>query len=179
MKIIITLILGIYSSMAFSQVAIGKASVDEGAILDFGTAGDKGLVLPYVEDTNIETNAVAGTWYFDANESKVKFITDDGVKDMSVKGFSDTAKMFDKTQPFYNDYNETLPATAQGTIMGAETTTAPGVLILETNSKALALPVTADYKSIGDPAHGMVVYDSSIDKLCVFDGEKWAFWGRK
>ncbi len=177
MKNLITIVIILISGNLFSQIAIGKDTPDADAILSFGDAGDRGLVLPYVESAAITSIAVPGTWYFDANESKVKFIGD-GVKDMSVKEFKDVTKKFDKTQSFYANYYEGVLATAQGTVIGDANTGAAGALVLDTTSKALALPVTTDYKLIGDPAHGMVVYDSTIERVCVFDGEKWAFWGR-
>lgn len=177
MKNIIVLLTLVYSSVAFSQIAIGKDTPDPGTILDFGDDGDKGIVLPYVNSAAITTAAVPGTWYFDAVESKVKFIAD-VVVDMSVKGIGDPAKKFDVNSAEYLKYNEATPSVTQGTIMGANTASAPGVLVLESATLALALPVTTDYSLVLNPDHGTVVYDSTINKLCVFDGEKWAFWGR-
>ncbi len=115
MKIFNTVLVLLLSSVIFAQVAIEKETPDPNTILDFNSGDSKGLVLPYVESVSITNIAVPGTWYFDANESKVMFLGEK-TTDMSVKYFKDPSKEFDKTQAFYANYNEGVLATRQGTI---------------------------------------------------------------
>ncbi len=179
MKLTITIITIIINSLIFAQVGIERNVFStESAILEFADEGNKGIILPHVNDeATLLSNAVPGTWYFDTAQNKVKFITD-AVVDMSVKPIENTANNFDASQAYYANFSENLPPNAQGTVIGAANTGAPGALILDTKNKALSLPVTTDYSLILDPTHGMVVYDSTLESICVFDGEKWTFWAR-
>ena len=67
----------------------------------------------------------------------------------------------------------------QGTIaiMGAGTSSASGVLVLEATDKALVLPKVANAESeIKSPVVGTMVYDLYSKSLAIFDGAKWNFW---
>ncbi len=173
MKYNLIFIVGFLLSMNFNaQVAIGKASVDGDGILDFGSDGDKGILLPRVISI---TGAVPGTLYYDTADSKVKFqggsLIDLSVKEVAVENQFDTSE---------EDYiNHTEEADVQGTVIGDDETGVPGVLVLDSTEHALILPKVPSYSNVGDPEPGMIVYDESIKMFCVFDGEKWAFWGRE
>ena len=67
----------------------------------------------------------------------------------------------------------------QGTvaIMGASTSSASGVLVLEATNKALVLPKVANAETeIKSPVAGTMVYDKWSKSLAIFDGVKRNFW---
>ncbi len=167
------LIMSFILSSVQAQVAIGKESVDGDGILDFGDDNNKGILLPRI--INLDTNSVPGTLYYDTNDSKVKFLAST-VVDLSVKEISE-GNEFDVSAEGYDELME--KSELNGTIIGAEDSTVPGVLILESNEHALILPKVTSYTEVGDPEPGMIVYDLSKKLFCAFDGEKWAFWGKE
>ncbi len=168
--LILTLLISICLS---AQVAIGKATVDGDGILDFGADDNKGILLPRI--ISLDAGSVPGTLYYDTSDSKVKFLGSTTV-DLSVKDVQ-AANQFQITDEGYNNLNEI--ADLNGTILGAETSTVPGVLILESEEHALILPKVTSYTNVGDPEAGMIVYDQTKKLFCVYDGEKWAFWGKE
>ncbi len=169
---IITLVFALISISITAQIAIGKTSVEGDGILDFGTDGDKGILLPRVLSIS---GAVPGTLYFDTADSKVKF-QGSSLIDLSVKGVAQENE-FDTTAEGYANLTE--EATSQGTVIGTEETGVPGVLVLDSVEHALILPKVSSFSNIGDPEAGMIVYDQTTQLFCVYDGEKWAFWGQK
>ncbi len=163
------------STLMYTQVAIGKSTVSGAdTILDFGTDNNKGIILPWVG--SLVNNSVAGTLYFDTIDSKVKCITDSGILDLSIKG---TEIPFDASRNDYGKFTENS-GTINGGVFGEESSTTPGILVLESgndNPKAMVLPKVSSYSNVGAPEPGTIVYDSTAKMLCVYDGEQWAFWG--
>ncbi len=180
MKTIITTISIIALSIsAVAQVAIGKETVDGDGILDFENPTTKGIAIPKI--INLDGGTVPGTFYFDTADSKVKFTLADAVgtgietMDLSVKEVP-AADQYDAAADGYDALQE--EATVNGTVIGAETSTVPGALVLESTEKALILPkVTDPHITIKDPEPGMIVYDLNKKMLCVYNGYQWAFWG--
>ena len=126
------------------------------------------LVVPLGRVTNLDTNTVAGTLYFDATAKKVTF---KGATDMDLSINEGT---FDITDTEYVSLTE--EATVNGTIIGAETSTAPGVLVLESTTKALILPKMANpHLVIINPESGMIAYDTVSKMFCVFNGQVLRF----
>ena len=68
--------------------------------------------------------------------------------------------------------------TAVGTIIGADSTSVNGVLILESATKAMVLPHVNSTDEIINPAPGMITYinKAGAQRLAVFNGAKWTFW---
>jgi hypothetical protein len=65
----------------------------------------------------------------------------------------------------------------QGIIIGAETSSKPGVLILESETRTLVLPKVADPNTaVIGPVAGNIVYDTTSDTLAVYDGTNWSYW---
>lgn len=165
MKKIIHLLL-LIPCIGFSQVAIGKSEVSNPSVsLEFGTQ-EKGIVLPYVENKSAITEP--GTIIFDTTDNRIKvkksgtewidFSGRDGSGDISIQ----TGKT-EKTQA--------------KAIIGAATSTADGILVLESSNKAMVLPkVTNPETKIVNPAPGMLVYDPVKKLLCVYNGSDWTYW---
>ncbi|MBS1571159.1 MAG: hypothetical protein JST62_02015, partial [Bacteroidetes bacterium] len=64
------------------------------------------------------------------------------------------------------------------TIIGASSSLADGVLVLESTNKAMVLPMVTDTNNIPDPAPGMMVYinKTGAKRLAVYNGNKWTYW---
>ena len=189
-KYILTLALGV-SSMAFSQVIINANTATAkttptnttSVLLEFGNDGDKGIVLPYVEILPSGTNdAKGGTLVFDVSansEYKVKVKNETtGWTDLSVQSGYNAAVASDVKTPQATPLEDNSGAKV---IIGNETSDSDGVLVLESDTKAMILPIVEDYKAIKNPSAGMIAFlkhpsDNTKHRLIVFNGQKWAFW---
>ncbi len=180
MKYLITIIAIIIGTVSYAQISIGKLSPEVDAILDFGNANDRGIILPHI--LTLHPSSVAGTLYYDTSDSKVKALLEDPAnagsliaQDLSVLDVAPAAQ-YDVTKYEYAHYNE--KSQLQGVVIGNTNSTAPGVLVLESTEHAMILPKVTSYLNIGAPEPGTLIYDEIKNMICIFDGEKWAFWGK-
>ncbi|WDF48177.1 hypothetical protein PQ459_06790 [Chryseobacterium sp. KACC 21268] len=182
--IILTIFL---SALAFSQVRIGAtnsaANVSSTSVLlEFGTDGNKGIILPYVETVPTgANNSKGGTIIFDVSantEYKVKIKNENnGWKDLSgISGYSSNVETAVKTP-------QALPLADQNNakvIIGDANTTTDGVLVLDSTDKALVLPIVSSYTAIINPSPGMMAFLKGLTadehRLIIFNGQKWTFW---
>lgn len=168
-KIYVLFAASLLSYATQAQVAVGKQSVDGAAILDFASNTTNGIILPVVRTMPTGVGASDGTLLINAvNLSAAKAqarvngawidISDD-VRNLSYLSLNTSAE--------------------QGTvaIMGASTSSALGVLVLESTNKALVLPKVSNAETeIKSPVAGTMVYDLWSKSLAIFDGAKWNFW---
>lgn len=185
------LLLATISTVAFSQVAIGKAGITKlsdnvtpnpGISLEFGpdTTEKKGIVLPWVTGTSNTSpfitgytganTVVDGTIVYDTSDHKVKYKKAGIWFDLSVdgNGAASTALQDSKTEL-------TNAKAAIGTNGATDST--PGILVLTDADKAMVLPKVAEpHLNIKNPAAGMMVYDTTNRQLAVFNGTNWSFW---
>lgn len=156
-------------------------------MLEFGDTKNKGIILPYVETVPTGTaDAKGGTIIFDIStispsttpEYKVKVKNENaGWTDLSgVSGYSTTVA--NEVTSVQSSVPEKKDAKV---IIGNPNTTTDGVLVLESNDKAMVLPIVDDYKAIINPSAGMMAFlkhptDNTKHKLIVFNGQKWTFW---
>lgn len=161
-KIIIAILI---SNFAIAQIAIGgKMSVDGDGILDFPTGTTKGIILPNVTDNSTMMNVTPGTLVFDLASSKVKY------NDGFWKELTDRSGVSPTLLPGADLPNAKV-------IFGNQTSTADGVLVLESPTKALILPhVINPVTTVKSPTAGMIVYDSVKKMMCVYNGKEWFFW---
>lgn len=173
MKKIFVINILLFSTVAFSQVAIGKASLstlsdnitpNPSISLEFGT-GNKGIILPWVDSAANVTGAVNGTLAYDTTDKKVKVKLASGWKDLSI----DITGSVDTT--LQDSLTDKMNAKVA---IGANDTT-PGILVLTDTNKAMILPKTT-YSAIVNPAAGMMVYDTAAKQLAVYNGTVWSFW---
>lgn len=162
------LILFLLPVFSFAQVTIGKNGASPSSnsvLLEFGNDGNKGIVLPYINGEL--SDAVNGTVIFDTSVKRVKVKTGAGWVDLSGEnGVVDTS------------LQDSLPTNPNArVVIGDPASTAPGILVLESTSKAMVMPKVAKYTDIVDPAPGMIVYLTSSNKIAVYNGSTWAFWG--
>lgn len=163
---------------ASAQVAIGKSSVTNNSVLlEFGDEATnlRGIILPSV--TTAPTDAVNGTFIFNITTKEVEVregrtSTNDRWTSLSAK--LDASQEGGKLNPYVSTGES---VNKQGIIIGAETSSKPGVLILESETRTLVLPKVADpNKAVIGPVAGNIVYDTTSDTLAVYDGTNWSYW---
>lgn len=151
----------------FAQVAIGKQIVDgSSTILDFdNTSGNtKGLILPGTSGFPAGS-LVNGTFIFDVTDNKVKVYENDAWKSLSDTGSSSAIAANNSAE------------IGKGVIMGEATSSADGVLVLESQNKAMILPqIATPHFNVKNPYPGMMCYDTTSKTLAVFDGSVWNYW---
>lgn len=190
MKKIIIPIISFASAIMYSQVKIGEKTITANpdlstlsVLLEFGDTKNKGIILPYVETVPTEgsVQAKGGTLLFDVSANtqyKVKVKNENtGWTDLSVQsGYSTSIENTVKT-PQASPLNDKADAKV---IIGSETSASDGVLVLESATKAMVLPIVEDYNAILNPSPGMLAFLKGITtdkhRLIVFNGQKWTFW---
>ena len=166
MKKIILIIPLIAPIIIFSQVSIGKASVDGDGILDFENPAQGGIILPAVTSLPTGSAATNGTIIYDYNDGAVKIRENNSWTQLTPES-GDTSSI---------NLN-TSPDTGNGVIIGSNTASADGVLVLESQTKALILPkIDRPHLNLVNPHPGTICYDTYNQALAVFDGSKWYFY---
>lgn len=180
MKNIVSSLLLLISGVAFSQViigdAIGTATDKTSVLLDFASGQNKGIILPYVKVKPAGANLVEGTMILDASDptkAKVKYYNGTAAwVDLSNGNEADiTSAMSIQSSTITED------ASARA-IIGSNVSAADGVLILESETKAMVLPMVESTDDVPDPAPGMLVYinKTGAKRLAVFNGAYWTYW---
>lgn len=175
------LILAISSKHILGQISIGaKIDANESTLLLFAgmannnsieTTNTKGIILPAVEtrpnfNTWAQQEANNGTFVFEKSSKKVLMY-----QNRRWEELSDTIGRIDQL-PTNNSAEK-----GKGVIIGATTTQAKGVLVLESDSKALILPhIKRPHENVRSPYPGMICYDTASNSLAVFDGAVWHYW---
>ena len=169
MKNIIIIFIFIVQSQLNAQVLIGKeTALSNSSSMESGS-GNRGIVLPTVNTDNV-TTVVPGTLVFDAKDLKVKLRDNSSWFDLSF----DTQGVANP-EVYPNSYVENNQP--NGVIIGNDTSTTPGVLVLEETNKALLLPQLIDpHLNIANPARGLMVFDPSVNMLAIYNGNVWTFW---
>lgn len=169
-KFIILFGTAFYSTNA--QIAIGKDNVTNSSVLlEFGNAR-KGIIVPQV---NSWTSAVAGTFIFDANDRivKVREARNNGTNNNWTNLTQNAAQ--GAVHTFTNSSTEN--AQTNGVVIGAESSTKPGALVLESTTQAFVLPKVANPQStMRGSIAGTMVYDTASGTLAVYDGVNWSYW---
>lgn len=151
------------SGIIKAQVAIGKESLTNGSVLlEFGPE-PKGIILP---STASVPGAVGGTFVFNTLS-----------KSLQVMEGTTWTHLTDDSQGIPHAYSNTGPDVGNGVIIGSKTSLKPGILVLESTSKAMVLPKTANpHLSMKGAIAGTMVYDTTADMLAVYDGANWSYW---
>lgn len=183
------------STLAYTQVAIGKSSITNTTVsLEFGvsdaTNGYKGIVLPWVSTVANTPNAtytgvinpVDGTIIFDVSDKKVKYrkagiwfeLSKNEIVNVNNNPNYDTTGIVNTI--LQDDLAEN--STAKVMIGGNPSTDATtGVLVLGDINKAMILPkMDSPHLNIINPSAGMMAYDTTAKQLAVFNGKVWSFW---
>ncbi|MBS7254297.1 hypothetical protein [Flavobacterium branchiicola] len=168
MKKIIFLICVIFAGLAANaQAVIGKKMPDGSGLVDFKTGGKSGIVLPWV--TTLPTGAAltGGVMLYDVAKKKVVYYNGTDWVDLSKH-----TGVFDQT------IQDNVPeAETKGAVVGATSSSADGVLVLESANKALILPkVASPHLNIIKPMPGTICYDTAKKMVCIYNGSEWTFW---
>ena len=183
MKYTFSILTLIISCTAFSQVIIGgklgTATQKTSVLLEFEAGQNKGIILPYVRTLpTADSGLVEGTLVLDAS---------DPVK-ARVKLYDGTATWFDLSGGHEADISpfmaiqptsaQVIEDTGSKAIIGSSSSSADGVLVLESSQKAMVLPMVNSTDDIADPAPGMMVYlnKPGAKRLAVFNGQGWTYW---
>ncbi|REC50306.1 hypothetical protein [Chryseobacterium pennipullorum] len=168
MKNIFLIVILLITAEMKSQVAIGKSSVtNSSCLLEFGNSSNRGIALPKVE--NVTTmNASEGTLAWDTATGSFRY--------------------YGGTTPAWSSpvSGGTIGGAPSGSdengkkmIIGADKSTADGILILEATegNKALLLPlVNQPAQRFSSPPTGLMVYDTATNQIAVFNGTKWTYF---
>lgn len=183
MKNIFVIILLAIVSIAQAQIIIGDATgtaADKTSVLlEFAAGQNKGIIVPYVRSLPTLNALVGGAIILDATTptaARVKFYNGATWMDLSGQNGNLTSPVnYLTVQP---DASVAPETTVSKTIIGAVSSTADGVLVLESNNKAMVLPTVVDVQNIPSPSPGMMVYvnKTGAKRLAVFNGSKWSFW---
>lgn len=181
-KSIYSIIFCTIASVAFGQVSIGGNESVKGnsTILDFAggtttessadqaTTNEKGIILPAVgsSPTTLDANN-NGTFLFDRNLKMVRMFENGSWVNLS------DAVGNDIPSTMVNASNEV----GKGVIIGAQSSSAKGVLVLESTNKAMILPhIKNPHTTVKSPYPGMMCYDTVSNSLAVYDGTRWNYW---
>lgn len=157
---------------AVGQTAIGKKTVEgDDVILDFKANDNRGIILPWVTKESDVNAPVGGTLIFDSTDKKVKYYKAGSSAtwvDLSINpGDVDLS-----IQQTLSENTEVTP-----TVLGSRTSTASGVLVLESTTKAMVLPkMQSPHLNILSPKAGTMAFDTESKMLCIFNGTEWSFW---
>ncbi len=152
------------------QIAIGKEATNLSALLDFKEGTTSGIILPkinFITSYNLYNDPLKqpGMIYYNSLLQVIGYETNNGFKVLSQRSSERPAEV-------------PRSEVGNGVIIGAGSSVASGrgVLILESDNKALLLPkVENAYNRIKSPEIGTLVYDPTNKVLCVYNGERWSF----
>ena len=163
MKNLLNLIVLIIFGNLMAQIAIGKPAPEGSALLDFGNGTTNGIILPAT--TTIQTPIANGTFTLDKTANRVRMYENNQWVNLS------------KTAELSAVFTNTGADTGNGVIIGANSSPATGVLVLESSRHALVLPKVANPElNVKSPYPGMICYDTVSDSIAIFDGVYWNYW---
>lgn len=159
-----------------SQVIIGGTSgttdPKTSILLEF-EGEKKGIILPYTR--SLPTSPSEGTLLLDASNpsgARIKYYNGSWI-DLSGQDADITSSL--SIQPTPSQVSEDVNAKS---IIGNNSSQADGVMVLESQTKALLLPSVESTDDIPSPSPGMLVYINTLGakRLAVFNGSKWSYW---
>lgn len=168
-KIRIILIIQLLAfNSVFSQVAIGKQNISsESVSLEFGF-GNKGLILPWVQNASLSNNDEPGTLLLATLDNICLAGYKDNTKWQSLNrqaGTIDTSLQDSETE------NNTAKVSI------GQPSSVKGILVLEATNKAMILPkVASPHLNIIKPEPGTIAFDTVKQQLAVYSGTQWDFW---
>lgn len=178
MKNIITVIAILKTPLLFSQIIIGDeigtATDKTSVLLEFSKTDNKGIILPYVK--KLPTTPTEGTLVLDSatpTKARVKYYNGEWVDLTNNDDYVGDITSALSNQPVKIESAESK------VIIGANTSEAEGVLVLESKNKAMVLPTVNSYDEIINPAPGMIVYLKDAKMFAVYNGNRWSYWGSK
>lgn len=172
-----------------AQIAVGKTTVSgNSSILEFAgmtstslpgdsdTGNFRGIILPAVASSPVfnavtptTNNPQNGTFLYDKQIRKVRMFENGIWIDMTDE--SAAVPMVSVA----TNAQESL--SGAGVIIGSNTSSAKGVLVLESSNKSLILPhIKNPSDAVKSPYPGMMCYDTASNSVAVYDGNNWSYW---
>ena len=144
------------------------------AALSLGSTAD---VSAAEQDRVFTTPTVFGRVFLDANNNGT-FLFDRNLK--MVRMF-ENGSWVNLSDAVGNDIPSTMVNASnevgKGVIIGAQSSSAKGVLVLESTNKAMILPhIKNPHTTVKSPYPGMMCYDTVSNSLAVYDGTRWNYW---
>lgn len=159
------------STLLNAQIAIGKTNITNNSVLlEFGN-GNKGIILPTVSSIPLDTG---GTFIFNAASKSVQVW--EQRENSGTGGWLNLTDLNAGILHSFSNAGNDKNVTA-GVIMGADASNKEGILVLESTSKALVLPIVENpHLTMPGSVAGTMVYDSVSATLAVYDGARWSYW---
>ncbi len=169
-KVILSLVFCSFAISGMGQVLIGKepkiSQSYESVLMDFYDETDniRGIILPAVDGLANLSESNNGTFLFDKTDSKIKMYQNNTWVELSDEGSG------------ISIIENTSSEADKGVVIGAETSPATGVLVLEDSTKALVLPkINKPEETVNSPYVGMMCYDTASKSVAIFDGTVWNY----
>lgn len=188
-KNIFTIVLFSVTSAVNAQVIIGDAvgtapaAQKSSVLLEFAAGQNKGIIVPYVRTLPTGAALIGGSIILDATTAttaRMKYYNGTSWIDLSGQDANLTNPDVMTAQPTIALAPELASSRAIiGDVPDPIPSTFPeGVLVLNSTTKAMILPIVADVQNIPSPSPGMMVYvnKSGFKRLAVYNGSKWSFW---
>lgn len=154
-----------------AQVAIGKTTITNSSVLLEFASGNKGLILPTV--STIPTNN-GGTFIFNSASKSVQVW--EQRENGGTGGWLNLTDINAGALHSFGNSGGDKNITA-GVIIGSTVSNKTGILVLESTSRALVLPIVQDpHLTMPGSVAGTMVFDSTSSTLAVYDGIKWNYW---
>ncbi|MNK28128.1 hypothetical protein D3C87_464970 [compost metagenome] len=165
-------LIGNWNAQVIFGDAVGSATNKTSVLMEFANTGNRGMILPCV--TNKAGITTPGSMILDATvrtAAKVEYYNGTTWFDLS-SGQTANVTAFAAIQPI------ALEKPSAKVVIGSETSAADGILVLESATKAMVLPVVSSHNNIVNPSPGMmvIVNGGGIKTLAFYNGSKWAFW---
>lgn len=156
----------LFGNVITAQVAIGKSSVNGDALLDFPDNTTNGIILPAVTTLPTGLGATNGTMLLDYTAKRIKMRENNQWVDMSPETGNITSITINSSTD-----------SGKGVVIGNQSTTVEGVLVLDSTQKALVLPkIDRPHLNVVNPYPGMICYDTYNKVIAVYNGAYWYFW---
>ncbi|KQS89851.1 hypothetical protein [Chryseobacterium sp. Leaf394] len=179
-KYIFSAVMVSMATFASAQVSFGGKQTVEGTstLVDFNSPltadtnsttnnNTSGIILPAVEKESSVTAPSNGTFIYDHEAKMVKMFQQNSWIQLSDAGNNSQIVVNSAT-----DLNA-----SHGAIIGSPTSAANGILVLESDDKAMILPrIQNPHQNVKSPYPGMMCYDTVKKALAVFDGTLWNYW---
>lgn len=147
-----------------AQQIIGKKILSGSGLVDFEADSQKVIILPLVD--TLPTSPSFGTLLAFKRDSSVYMRNDSAWVKFGNRGKIPTTFLLN------SGIERNL-----GVLMGAKTTSASGVLVLESTNRALILPKNNNpHSNIVQPRIGSICYDKVRKALAIYNGDRWVYW---
>ena len=146
-------------------IATNESAVlsNQSTLMQFQDNDTRGIILP--ANINAQTSPTNGTFILDQSDKKVKMFENNSWVNLSEEGELSSLITNNSTD------------NGEGVIVGADSSNAEGVLVLESDDRALVLHRINDLvTNVNSPYPGMIAYDTKSKTIAIFDGKVWNFW---